>query len=608
MGTVRIAVLIVTADLPAGVGESWHSHQLGCQHGCVAEQAGPVRPERRTSVLGDTLSQLRLRELLAEVQDRIEQIITGRDRVDGLVEAMLVVTSGLELDVTLRTIVHTAIELVDARYGALGVRGEGHHLIEFIYEGIDKETGDWIGHLPEGRGVLGVLIDDPKPIRLDDIHQHPASVGFPPHHPEMRTFLGVPVRIRDEVFGNLYLTEKTTGQPFSEDDEVLVEALAAAAGIAIENARLYEQQRARQAWITATRDIATELLSGTDPANVLPLVASEALELTGAAGTLVAVPADPEAPAVEVGELVVVETAGNVGAELSAVTIPVEGTSIGQAFIGRAPQRVDRLDIGRAGEGGSGPALILPLCAGDTVAGVLVAVRHAGAPSFTAEQFDMMAGFADQAALAWQLATSQRQMRELDILTDRDRIARDLHDHVIQRLFAVGLALQGTIPRARSPEVQQRLSAAVDDLQAVIQEIRTTIFDLHGGPSATTRLRQRLDEAIAQFASADVRTRVQYTGPLSVVDSTLAEHAEAVVREAVSNAVRHGHATEVSVEVRVADDLCIEVRDNGRGISGDITESGLANLRRRADVFGGVFSVQKAAEGGVLVRWSAPLP
>jgi two-component system, NarL family, sensor histidine kinase DevS len=574
--------------------------------GCVSQLGGP-NDERGAPPLRSTLSQLRLRELLTEVQDRVEQVIQGRDRLDGLIEAMLVVTSGLELDVTLRTIVHTAIELVDARYGALGVRGQGHELVEFIYEGIDEAMREKIGRLPEGRGVLGVLIDDPKPIRLDDIHQHAASVGFPPHHPPMRTFLGVPVRIRDEVFGNLYLTEKTTGQPFTEDDEVLVQALAAAAGIAIDNARLYEQSQARQSWIEATRDIGTELLAGADPATVFRLMADEALKLAGAEGALLVVPTDEEAEAADVTELVVAETAGIVAVAPDAI-IPVAGTDIGRAFVDRTPLRLEKLDVGAGTVPTSGPALVLPLRATDTVAGVLIVMRQDGIRPFTDEQLDMMAAFADQAALAWQSATTQRRMRELDILTDRDRIARDLHDHVIQRLFAVGLALQGTMSRARSAEVQQRLADSVDDLQAVIQEIRTAIFDLHGGPSGTTRLRQRLDEAIAQFAGSDVRTRAQFVGPLSVVDAILADHAEAVVREAVSNAVRHGHATEVSVDVKVADDLCIEVTDNGSGISGDITESGLANLRRRAEESGGFLNVEKAAENGTLLRWSAPLP
>jgi len=245
--------------------------------------------------------------------------------------------------------------------------------------------------------------------------------------------------------------------------------------------------------------------------------------------------------------------------------------------------------------------------AGDTVAAVLVALGRHGM-RFSAEQLDMMSGFTDQAAMAWQLATAQRRMRELDVMTDRDRIARDLHDHVIQRLFAVGLALQGTIPRARSPEAQQRLSDVVADLQEVIQEIRTAIFDLHGGSSGTTRLRQRIEEAIAQFSGADLRTTVQFVGPLSVVDATLADHADAVVREAVSNAVRHADATTLEITVKVQDDLSIEVIDNGAGIPNNITGSGLTNLRRRAKHVTGEFTIAPAPGGGTLLRWSAPLP
>ncbi|OCB49839.1 histidine kinase [Mycobacterium vulneris] len=554
--------------------------------------------------LRDTLSQLRLRELLIEVQDRVEQIVEGRDRLDGLLDAMLVVTSGLELDETLRTIVHTAIELVDARYGALGVRGNDHELVEFIYEGIDEETRDKIGHLPEGRGVLGVLIDDPKPIRLDHISHHAASVGFPPRHPPMRTFLGVPVRIRDRVFGNLYLTEKADGQPFSEDDELLVQALAAAAGIAIDNARLYEKSKLRQAWIEATRDIGTEMLSGADPARVFELVANESRILSGAESTFVAVPSDSEVSPAKLEELVVVATAGEC-VDMASQVVPISRTSIGEAFLSGAPASVEQLDLDTEAE--HGPALILPLRATNMIAGVLVALRRPGAHQFSAEQFDMMSGFASQAALAWQLATAQHQMRELGILTDRDRIARDLHDHVIQRLFAVGLALQGTVPRARSPEVQQRISDSVDDLHDVIQEIRTAIFDLHASAGAAPRLRQRLDAAVAQFASPEMRTTVQYRGPLSAVTGELADHAEAVIREAVSNAVRHADASTLGITIAVDDDLSIEVVDNGQGLSGDITPSGLANLRKRAEDSGGEFSIENSAGGGVLLRWSAPL-
>ena len=237
----------------------------------------------------------------------------------------------------------------------------------------------------------------------------------------------------------------------------------------------------------------------------------------------------------------------------------------------------------------------------------LPTARHISAYPFTVEQLDIMAAFADQATLAWQLATSQRRMRELDVLTDRDRIARDLHDHVIQRLFAVGLTLQGTIPRARPTEVQQRLSSCVDDLQQVIQEIRTAIFDLHSFQLGTTRLRQRLDEAIAQFSTPELRTTVQIVGPLSVVDGVLSDHAEAVVREAVSNAVRHANATTLAVNIKVEDDLRIEVIDDGQGVPADVTGSGLTNLRRRAAELGGDFTIEPAPSGGTLLRWSAPL-
>jgi two-component system sensor histidine kinase DevS len=479
-------------------------------------------------------------------------------------------------------------------------------VLQFIHEGIDEETVRRIGHLPEGLGVIGLVIDEPKPIRLDDISLHPASVGFPRHHPPMRTFLGVPVRVRDEAFGTLYLTDKTNGQPFSDDDEVLVQALAAAAGIAIANARLYQKAKTRQSWIEATRDIATELLSGTEPATVFRLVAEEALKLTAADAALVAVPLDENMPTTEVVELLVIETVGSTVESIAGRTIPVLGTALGDAFVNSTPRQVDRLDV--VGLDGAGPALLLPLRAADTVAGVVVVLRQGSPGSFTDEQLEMMAAFTDQAALAWQLATSQRRMRELDVLADRDRIARDLHDHVIQRLFAVGLALQGTVPRARVPEVQQRLSDAIDDLQGVIQEIRTTIFDLHGASQGITRLRQRIDAAVAQFGGAGLRTTVQFIGPLSVVDSTLADHAEAVVREAVSNAVRHAQASTLSVRVTADDDLRIEVSDNGRGMPDAFTGSGLTNLRRRAEQAGGELTLENMpAPGGTRLCWSVPL-
>ncbi|GAB4587283.1 sensor histidine kinase [Nocardia sp. IFM 10818] len=562
----------------------------------------------------ETLSQLRLRELLTEVKDRVEQIIDARDRIDGLVEALLAVTSGLDLDQTLRTIVRAAVGLVDARYGALGVRGHDRQLIQFVYHGIDEQTRVLIGDLPEGHGVLGLLLVQPQPIRLDDLARHPASVGFPPGHPPMRSFLGVPVRIRGEVFGNLYLTEKSGGHPFTEDDEVLMQALAAAAGIAVDNARLYESARTRQAWIEATRDIATEFLADTDPNQVLAHVVEHARELTGSQRALLAVVPDPESLPGEITELVVAQWSGP-GHEHRGNTVQTTGTAVGEALLTRTPLRFDdaeQVDLGKTIDG-IGPALVLPLHTPDSTLGVLITVRSAESAPYTDELMELIAAFTDQAALAMQLAVAQRRMRELDILTDRDRIARDLHDHVIQRLFAIGLSLQGTVPRARVPEVRQRLSDAINDLQDVVEEIRTSIFDLHGGNGHSTRLRQRIERAVKQqTANTDIRALMHITGPLSVVEPGLADHAEAVVREAVSNAVRHSGGDTVTIDIGVADDLTIIVADNGCGIPDDITPSGLTNLAHRAEQSGGRLAVYPrrdpaGEEQGTKLHWSVPL-
>lgn len=558
------------------------------------------------SPLRDTLSQLRLHELLVEVQDRVEQIVRGRDRLDGLVEAMLTVTAGLDLDHTLRTIVETATNLVDARYGALGIRGEGHQLVDFVAEGMGEAEMAAIGRVPQGIGVLGLLLDDPKPIRLDDISKHPVSVGFPLNHPPMTTFLGVPIRIRDEIFGNLYLTEKAGGESFTDDDEVLAEALAAAAGIAIDNARLYEQSRAQQAWIEATRDIATQLLAGDKPIHVLRRIASEVLRLARADGAFIAAATqtDAEEPS---DELVVVDAVGAARIPVSAPTIAAD-SALGRAFAGQRPGRLREIDDRALMDelmADAGPAMVIPVRA--NVGGIVVLLRRRGAADFAAEQVDLMAAFTDQAAVAWQLAVSQRRMHELEVISERDRIARDLHDHVIQRLFAVGLTLQGAIPRARVPEVQERLADTVDELQNVIQEIRTTIFDLHGGSSGTTRLRQRVSDAVNAFSRVGLRLGVNFVGPLSVVDAILADHAEAVVLEAVSNAVRHAEAISISVTVRVEDEFTIEVVDDGCGMPSDVTASGLNNLRDRADQLGGSLSITSGPGGGTVLRWSAPL-
>ncbi|MEU0503384.1 GAF domain-containing protein, partial [Nocardia sp. NPDC005998] len=480
-------------------------------------------------------------------------------------------------------------------------------------EGIDDRTRVMIGDLPRGHGVLGLLIEEPKPIRLTDLSKHPSSVGFPAHHPPMRTFLGVPVKVRDEVFGNLYLTEKSGGQEFTEDDEVVVQALAAAAGIAIANARLYEQSRIRQQWLEANRDVATELLAGGEPGAALELVADRALTLTQSACTFLALPEDADIPAEDVTELVVVAAAGIGADELLGHRIPMGESHSAEVFRNGRVVAVDELKFSPIFDVPEryGPALILPLRAEDAVIGVLATVRPSGTHQLDAAGQSMMAAFSDQAALALQQANTQRRMRELDVLSDRDRIARDLHDHVIQRLFAVGLSLQGTAQRARAPEVRSRLADTIQDIQTIVQDIRHSIFDLHSTTTADApTLRKRLHGVIADMVGeSGLRTTIRLAGPVSVLESPMSDDVEAVLREAVSNVVRHAHATTLSVQLRVRDDVTIEVTDDGIGVPDDLQRmSGLANLAARAAQAGGSFSVTKREEGGTVLRWSAPLP
>jgi signal transduction histidine kinase len=555
----------------------------------------------------ETLSQRRLRALLVEVQERIEEIVGTRDRMDGLLEAVLAVSSGLELDATLRQIVQAAVDLVDARYGALGVLGEDGMLTKFVHVGIDDATRELIGPLPTGHGVLGVVIEDARPLHLEDLSQHRASVGFPPHHPPMRTFLGVPIRARGEVFGRLYLTEKNNGPGFTQDDEVVVQALAGAAGIAVDNARLYEEARRRQRWLEATGEVTAELLGASDPTEVLRLIANRARELTGADYTIIAVPDDLEVAPSEIVELTVAVCAGMDPDRVTGRKIPIAGSTSGAVFADHVPRSVPGLADGLGVE--FGPALALPLGAGESISGVLLAVRAPGSAGFDEHQLQVVSLFADQAALALQRAESQSAQRELEVLADRDRIARDLHDHVIQRLFAIGLALQGTHRRTTSPAVAGRLAEHIDQLHNVIQDIRTAIFDLQAGPAETPGLRTTLHEAITELtAEASLRTTVRMSGPVDVVPTPLAEHAVAVVREAVSNAVRHAHAHEVVVTISVDDNLVIDVTDNGIGLPDTVARSGLHNLQQRAADAGGSCTLERPEAGGTRLVWAAPLP
>ncbi|MGW1680669.1 GAF domain-containing sensor histidine kinase [Saccharopolyspora sp. NPDC002376] len=573
-----------------------------------ADSPGPeeLREGTASSVVG-ALSRLRLKELLSQVQARIEEIVGLRDQMDVLLEAVFAISSELELDSVLRRIVRTAIDLVDARYGAIGVLAPDGTLSRFMYDGIDEETTRRIGHLPTGRGVLGVVIEADKLLRLDDISEHPASVGFPAHHPPMRTFLGVPIRARQEVFGRLYLTEKLGGGAFTEDDEVVLQALAGAAGIAVDNARLFEEVRRRERWLDATGEITAELLAGTDPIDALQVIAERASELTQADYALLAVPARGDD--VEIEELTVTVSAGAGVEDLVGRSIPVEGSVAGQVFRERVPRNVPNLSTVEGAAVELGPALAVPMRAEGTISGVLLAVRRAGAKGFDEEKLLVVSSFADQAALALRWAEAQAARRELDVLADRDRIARELHDHVIQRLFAIGMAMQGTQRRAsRTTGVADRLTEHIDQLHEVIQDLRASIFDLQVAAEHPSGFRNRVQRVVTDVVGDNpIRITMRMSGPLDVLPSRLAEHAESVVLEAVSNTVRHAQASELSVTISLDDDLTIDVTDNGIGIQSTVAHSGLHNLAERAVQMGGRCTVERLPTGGTRVLWTAPL-
>ena len=552
--------------------------------------------------LSSGLSSLRLNELLHEVTDRLTEIAAGRDQLHGLLDAVVGVASGLELSATLRRIVDAAVVLVDAEYGALGVIGADRSLDQFVYRGIDEATRHRIGHLPEGHGILGLLIEDPRPVRLHRLADHPASYGFPPNHPPMNTFLGVPVRVRDEVFGNLYLTEKRGGD-FTADDEVVVQALAAAAGVAVENARLFEQTHRRQRWLEASNEIRAALLSGTDTDEALQLIAARARELAGAHAVLLLQP-DPVAP----GERLVITVAdGADTGDLRGRRMPIDGSVAGRVHRTGQAQDVDAI-APTAEVAAIGPALLVPL-GGPAETGVLVVAERPGAAALTPEARELTIAFAGQAALALRLADAQRTQARLTLYADRDRIARDLHDQVIQRLFATGMTLQ-SITRQVPAAAQAKLHRAVDDLDRTIRDIRTTIYALQTPVDEPLAMRQQILTVLEEVTGGcGLQVDLHIAGPVdTLITPEVASHALAVLREATTNVVRHAKASTVAVSVQAGERLCLEVTDDGTGLPPNGRRSGLANLTDRATQLRGTFTTTTGPDGtGTRLAWEVPL-
>ncbi|MFJ5934352.1 GAF domain-containing protein [Streptomyces sp. NPDC093071] len=560
------------------------------------------------------LPRLRLDELLDELQTRIDEVRGTRDRLHGLLEAVMSVGRELDLPQVLRGIVESAVTLVDAEYGALGVIGDDRKLSAFLPVGIGDELRERIGALPSGHGILGELIRHPEPLRLSELAEHPASYGFPPHHPPMHSFLGVPIRVRDEVFGNLYLTEKRGRADFDAEDEAVVTTLAVAAGIAIENARLYEEGRLRQRWLAASSDFTSALLSGAAETEVLDGMLERAVDIAGA-DTGVFHPVGPGGE--PLGALARGERAdahrgvvlpGGEGI-LAAVALAEDGL-VTVADVGtdeRITVRPERWE-------GFGPAVAVRVGTKERLSGVLVLARRAGRPPFTGAEIAALPVFTGQAALALELADRRRDAEQVSLLEDRDRIARDLHDLAIQRLFATGMTLQSARRFVDHPEAAARLTRAIDDLDATIKIIRSTVFGLreHETPGTAPKLRSRVVEAVDSAASTlGFAPALRMEGLLDTdVPAGVADEVVAVIGEALTNVARHAGARRAEVAVVVGDGvLAVTVADDGVGVREGGRRGGLRNLTERAERLGGGLSVRPRPDppGGTVLAWRVPL-
>ncbi|ALG84553.1 GAF domain-containing sensor histidine kinase [Gordonia phthalatica] len=515
-----------------------------------------------------------------------------------LLEAVLLVGRGLELDQALQRIAEVAADALDARYCAVGVRGPELSLQAFVHTGISPEIRATMGPLPVGRGVLGELLHHPEVLRIRKLSDHPASIGFPPNHPPMDTFLGAPIIVRDELFGSIYLTEKQGAPEFTPLDEKIVAVLAVAVGIAVDNSRAFERAQARLRWMQVIADRGSEPLAGTDLADTLDGLCRDVSALTGAVDVFI----------VNGSEVV-----GHTGAmpcveDLFAFADPDDDAASGRLVVRQlAPGSQPWLRRGASW------VTIQPLQGG--VGDSAIVVTRVDRRYWTGEEVAGLQGTARVASLALAYADQQQLTHDMQLLEDRHRIARDLHDLVIQRLFAIGMSVQ-TMQAARQAVDctvidEERLEQVITDLDGTIAQIRTSIFDLQGMPGhgGQVTLRRRVLDVVAEVAAhAPIVPSVAFVGPVdTLVPDALAPHIEAVLREGISNALRHSGAGRIGVRIVADDVVTVEVSDDGRGIPPTAEQSGLANLTRRADTCDGNFTITSSPSSGTTLTWTAPL-
>ncbi len=554
----------------------------------------------------------------------------GRD-VDVLLDAVLSVGRGLELETTLRRVVRAAADLVDARYAALGVLGDDGLISQFLTVGVTEEEIRSIGAYPRGHGLLGELIRHPEPLRIPDIGADHRAVGFPAHHPPMTSFVGVPLRVHGSPFGNLYLTDKRGAGDFTAADQRLLEGLASATSVAVENARLYEETRLRERWAHADDEISRRLLSGQAPDAVLGLVAEGATQVADADTAGIALPTEgtpgsPGSPGSPPSSLTVRAAVGLDAESLPGRVVPLARSFTAQAFLSGRPLVThdatadDRGETALHPSGTIGPLAAIPLGGQGLPRGVLVVGRRRGAPPFGGLVVEALEAFANRAAVALELAERRGDAEWLAVVRDRDRIARDLHDLAVQRLYATGLGLQAVSRRLGRGDLDvteaaaqgARVSEAVDQVDETISLIRTTIHGLRDTEEGSRRVGARarlVAEAETAARALGFPPGVRFDGPVdALVPPVMADHLVAVVRETLSNAARHARASRVDVVLRVGEDVVLTVVDDGEGLDLEAPRSGLANLARRAAELGGTLDVQRGRRRGTELRWQVPLP
>ena len=528
-------------------------------------------------------------------------------RLRALLEANRTIVADLDLAVVLRRIVEAAMELVGADYGALGVVGDEGVLEGFVHVGMTDDVVRGISHLPEGRGLLGLVLEKEQATRVDDVAVHEVSVGFPEGHPLMGVFLGVPVRVREEDYGSLYLT-RTGAEPFTEQDEELVQALAGTAGVAIENARLFGEARLRHQWLGASTEVTRRVLAGDESA--LRLIARSVHTLAESDLTTVVQPVD--------AELRVAVAEGHDAAGIEDTRYPASGTLSEHVMRTGTPVRVvdaeatDNIDgrtIYLSGQVRAGPVMVLPLLGREEVRGTLVVMRGPGRRPFTEADAQLATTFANHASVALELAEARHDQQRVLLLEDRARIARDLHDHVIQQVFAAGLVVQATASSVEDAASVTALQEVVEHLDDAIKQIRVSIFQLQ--PPVPGGLRAAVMDVVVELQPAiGFAPRIDLDGPLdSVATADLVRDVTAVVREGLSNVARHSSATMVQLSVfATTNRLTVTISDDGTGVGEGTRRSGLDNMRRRAEDRNGSMAVAEVPDlGGTTLVWTVPI-